>query len=288
MVNVNVLNMVGVVILLLQASAFASVENVREEMDEPFPHVCDTTRSGWNQTRCAANHTCCGSKYSGSLMGCCPYPNAVCCSNKLTCCPDNHECVDYRAPGYPGWGVVTTCVPKSTSSRDVSFSTKAATITSEGPQAMTNSTGVCVCKPGPSLPMDPTRKNVVVIGDSVSIGYTPFVAEVLAKKALVQHSPWGGDGGAEETAYGLQCIDYFTRSPSGERVTPDVIMFNWCVVCCQKAKPCNNFLFYRPSLLFVHNSYSCVRFNLAGGFMMARSYPTAFPQMSPSLAKRVI
>jgi hypothetical protein len=46
--------------------------------------------------------------------------------------------------------------------------------------------------------------------------------------AFVQHSPWDtGDGGAEETAYGVQCLDYFLRDPNGTRLKPDVIMFNW-------------------------------------------------------------
>jgi hypothetical protein len=75
--------------------------------------------------------------------------------------------------------------------------------------------------------MDKTRKNVLVIGDSVSIGYTPFVAKAMAADALVQHAPWGGDGGAEETAYGAQCLDYFTHAPNGTSFNADVIMFNW-------------------------------------------------------------
>ena len=38
-----------------------------------------------------------------------------------------------------------------------------------------------------------------------------------------------GDGGAEETAYGLQCLDYmyWLRSPSGVPVKPDLIYFNF-------------------------------------------------------------
>jgi acyl-CoA thioesterase-1 len=68
---------------------------------------------------------------------------------------------------------------------------------------------------------------VLVVGDSVSIGYTPFVAELLASKALVQHSPWGGDGGAEETKYGASCIEYLLRAPGGAALAPDVLMFNW-------------------------------------------------------------
>ena len=50
----------------------------------------------------------------------------------------------------------------------------------------------------------------------------------MAKVALVQHSPWDTrDGGAEETAYGVQCLKYFLRSPLGVPLKPDVIMFNW-------------------------------------------------------------
>jgi hypothetical protein len=67
--------------------------------------------------------------------------------------------------------------------------------------------------------------NVLIIGDSVSIGYTPLVATAMAKVALVQHSPFDHrDGGAEETAYGVQCLDQFLRSPGGVYLRPDVIM----------------------------------------------------------------
>jgi len=63
-----------------------------------------------------------------------------------------------------------------------------------------NVTGVAVCKYGPPLPPNNTLKNVLIIGDSVSIGYTHVVASIMQSEALVQHAPWGGDGGAEETA----------------------------------------------------------------------------------------
>ncbi len=45
--------------------------------------------------------------------------------------------------------------------------------------------------------------------------------------SFVQHAPAGGDGGAEETTYGLACLDFFTASPSGMPIHPDVILFNW-------------------------------------------------------------
>lgn len=76
--------------------------------------------------------------------------------------------------------------------------------------------------------MSAAKKNVIVLGDSVSIGYTRPLAQQLADIALVQHSPYDvSDGGAEETAYGLQCLDYFVRGPDGRLLQPDVLVFNW-------------------------------------------------------------
>ena len=81
--------------------------------------------------------------------------------------------------------------------------------------------GAQVCKTGGPLPFvaDGSKKNVVIMGDSVSIGYAPFVGTALADVALTQHSPWGGDGGAEETEYGWRCLEYLLRAPDG---TPQV------------------------------------------------------------------
>ena len=48
------------------------------------------------------------------------------------------------------------------------------------------------CKAGPPQPLATDRPNVVIIGDSVSMGYTPWVAKHLGvTEALVQHAPWG-------------------------------------------------------------------------------------------------
>ena len=87
--------------------------------------------------------------------------------------------------------------------------------------------GKCVCKPGPPLPASATLKNILVIGDSVSLGYTPAIAQLMSRTALVQHAPWGGDGGAEETAYGLQCLNQWLHSPSGVEYQADLIYFNF-------------------------------------------------------------
>ena len=80
-----------------------------------------------------------------------------------------------------------------------------------------------MCKTGP-LSYSKTLKNILVVGDSVSIGYTPFVADVMAATAFVQHSPWGGGGGAEETLYGARCIDNLVRAPDGSRALSRVDM----------------------------------------------------------------
>ena len=57
--------------------------------------------------------------------------------------------------------------------------------------------------------------------------YAGDVKQNLSDVALVQHAPWGGDGGAEETAYGVTCLRYMLHSPIGVFLKPDVIMFNW-------------------------------------------------------------
>lgn len=88
--------------------------------------------------------------------------------------------------------------------------------------------GKSVCKPGPQKALSTATKNVIVLGDSVSIGYTPKLGQALGNIAVVQHSPYDTrDGGAEETAYGLQCIEYFMKGPDGSLLEPDVLLFNF-------------------------------------------------------------
>jgi hypothetical protein len=48
------------------------------------------------------------------------------------------------------------------------------------------SIGDQVCKTGPPFPMSTTLPNVIIMGDSVSIGYTPWVASAMASTAFVQ------------------------------------------------------------------------------------------------------
>lgn len=70
--------------------------------------------------------------------------------------------------------------------------------------------------------------NVLVIGDSVSIGYVGGVATALKPKALVQHGPWDtSDGGAGDVATGVACLDRWLVTQTQQRVKWDVITFNF-------------------------------------------------------------
>lgn len=154
---------------------------------------------GENQNQTCHAGSVCPAKFSASGAGCCPLDDAVCCANQQTCCPRGTVCVDSGR-------YLTTCVG-----------------------GLANVSGLSVCKPGAPEPAPGTTKqNVLVIGDSVSIGYTPYLATHLASVADVQHAPYDHvDGGAEETAYGVQCLDYMLQSPAGVALRPQVIMFNW-------------------------------------------------------------
>lgn len=173
---------------------------------------------------------------SNGAWGCCPFgADAVCCSNGYTCCPHGTTCQDQGN----GYGVVTTCAPAN--SITAGPLTSGLRVIGAAGAAGDPLIGDQVCKTGPPEPLSTTLKNVLIIGDSVSIGYTPFVATELASVALVQHSPWGGDGGAEETKYGANCIQNLIRAPDGTAVVPDVYV---CSVsqhfhCSAATKPLN-------------------------------------------------
>jgi lysophospholipase L1-like esterase len=61
-------------------------------------------------------------------------------------------------------------------------------------------------------------RNVLIIGDSISLGYTPEVARILKERALVSHSP----GNAQYSSYGLRHLRSWL---GGDRW--DIIHFNW-------------------------------------------------------------
>ncbi len=64
----------------------------------------------------------------------------------------------------------------------------------------------------------PAKKNILVIGDSISIGYTKFVAEELGDIANIVHNP----GNGKDTGNGLKYIDEWLEMNKW-----DIIHFNW-------------------------------------------------------------
>ena len=69
-----------------------------------------------------------------------------------------------------------------------------------------------------TAPVDPRLPNVLIIGDSISLGYTPFVQAELRGKAHVIHAPGNNAG----TTLGVEKIDTWLKGPKW-----DVIHFNW-------------------------------------------------------------
>jgi len=62
------------------------------------------------------------------------------------------------------------------------------------------------------------KPKILIIGDSISIGYTPFAKEKLTKKADVFHNP----GNAQHSGTGLEKIDEWIGDEKW-----DIIQFNW-------------------------------------------------------------
>jgi len=70
--------------------------------------------------------------------------------------------------------------------------------------------------------------NVLIVGDSISIGYTPFVQQILEEGATVSHY----DDNARDTNYGLANIDTWLGSTKW-----DVISFNFGIWDMGKVQP---------------------------------------------------
>jgi hypothetical protein len=62
------------------------------------------------------------------------------------------------------------------------------------------------------------KQNILIIGDSISIGYTPLVEKYFADKATISHNP----GNAQHTGTGLDKVEEWVVSGNW-----DIIQFNW-------------------------------------------------------------
>lgn len=64
----------------------------------------------------------------------------------------------------------------------------------------------------------PEKPKILIIGDSISIGYTPFVKEALKADAIVMHTP----GNAQHSGTGLLKLEEWIGNNDW-----DIIQFNW-------------------------------------------------------------
>jgi len=162
------------------------------------PSICPANSS----TACPEGTVCCNQMFSLSGYGCTPPalgPNAVCCGpNSQSACPEGYSCVIV-----PPWS--SYC-----EKNNVSY-----------PSTQ-------VCTPGALYPANhSTLPSMIVIGDSVSIGYTPVVIELLNETIFVQHSPYADGGGADDVGNGVTCQENFLRDSMYQEQSWDIISFNF-------------------------------------------------------------
>jgi hypothetical protein len=155
--------------------------------------ICPSNSS----TACPEGTTCCSQMFSTTGYGCCNLPNAVCCGLQ-GCCPEGYTCQNT-----PPWS--SACVKNN--------------ITSSATQ---------VCTPGALHPANySSLPSMIVIGDSVSIGYVGPVTNLLNSTIFVQHSPASGGGGADDVGNGVNCEQNFLRDSMYNPQAWDMISFNF-------------------------------------------------------------
>jgi len=84
-----------------------------------------------------------------------------------------------------------------------------------------------ICRPSPTYTS--ANKTCLIIGDSVSIGYTSPLTPMMRSSCDLLHAPYSSDGGACDTRYGLQCGEMWLSQSLGGQGSPryDVITFNF-------------------------------------------------------------
>lgn len=173
----------------------------------------EPTRCPVQSTSCPANTTCCKAVYSSSGYGCCMHSDAVCCEDQKSCCPSGYNCTTLST------GVA--CISKARSAKPEDLNFPCGQFQGQDCKCAT------LCMPGPEYNASTSKPNCLILGDSVSIGYTPHVISMLNDSCFVQHSPWSSDGGACSTSYALSCIDVFTSTAQLYPIKPNVYLFNF-------------------------------------------------------------
>jgi hypothetical protein len=197
---------------------------------------------------CGAGAKQCKDHFSlAGKIGCCVLgSDAVCCYTPL---------VGIHDASTPDGVSRSYCCPKG-SQCSTRGCTPITPVFPCGPVQGQNCTESFICAPGPpagSLSAD--LPNIVVIGDSVSIGWTPVLRQLLRGKATVVHNPNSGDGGARSTSDMLQCLKYRLSTADLKPFPPNTtIVFNFGLhgeycsshPCSVFARPC---AFVAPSAL---------------------------------------
>ena len=144
---------------------------------------------------CLSGHASCPFSFGTNGSGCCPLDDAgaVCCQTPLPaglvrsyCCPKGSGCSTHG------------CTP----TRDAYLC---------GPNQGTNCSVAALCSSGPRdwTAAGGGKPAVLVVGDSVSIGWTPVLQSLITTTHTVAHSPGRmADGGARSTSNFAACADY--------------------------------------------------------------------------------
>ena len=78
-----------------------------------------------------------------------------------------------------------------------------------------------ICRPGPNLaPAGSKLHNVLIVGDSISLGAMSDVTKDLASVATVEHAPFSGDGGALDVKYAMDTDQLMVGAGSGPPWVP--------------------------------------------------------------------
>jgi len=161
-----------------------------------------------NPVPCHAGHASCPSTFGMNSSGCCALndPDAVCCQTVL---------IGPTGPIVPGnEGLKRSyCCPKGSGCSERGCTPLLAPLPSYcGPTQGNDCNVSYLCSSGPNT-WATGKPAVVVIGDSVSCGWTPVLTAKIAATHTTVHSPGlMSDGGARSTSNFVNCADYLLQT----------------------------------------------------------------------------
>jgi hypothetical protein len=169
---------------------------------------------------CMPTHVSCNATFGTNGSGCCALddPAAVCCQTVLVgptgpivpgneglkrsyCCPSGSRCTE-RGCTLPV-PAPRLCGPTQGNDCNVSY------LCTSGPADWTTGRQSAAGEGAGGVPHAGGKPTVLVIGDSVSNGWTPVLSQMLVATHTVVHSPGRmTDGGARSTSNFVNCAAY--------------------------------------------------------------------------------